>query len=214
MRILAEHLDVGLRDDLGEELHPLREAVLGGLRVERARLVALQRDVAALRAGLQDLGDVGGIVLVGDRRVDLVDQVLADGLDLLLEGGVAGAAPGGIGGDGDELLLRRVLEIERERARAHRRRRVGAEEPRHEQLGGEPAVAVAVREEDGVPLFELRQHGGGLGRDDDAGQDAAVVALDQFLRTCARTSPDRLACPGTGTRSDARSRRPWRRSSS
>ena len=76
---------------------------------------------------------------------------------------------------------RRVLEIERERARAHRRRGIGAEEPRHEQLGGEPAVAVAVREEDGVPLLELRQHGGGFGRDDDAGQDAAVVALDQLL---------------------------------
>ena len=181
MRVLAEHLDVGLRDDLGEELHALGEPVLRGLRVEGARLVALQRDVAALGARLQDLRDVGRVVLVGDRRVDLVDQILADLLDLLLERGVAGAAPGRVGRDRDELLLRRVLEIERERARTHRRRGVGAEEARHEQLGGEPAVAVAVRDEDRVPLFELRQHGGGLGRDDDAGQDAAIVALDQLL---------------------------------
>jgi hypothetical protein len=39
-----------------------------------------------------------------------------------------------------------------------------------------------VREEDGVPPLELRQHRSRLGRHDDAGQDVAVVSLDQLLR--------------------------------
>jgi hypothetical protein len=38
-----------------------------------------------------------------------------------------------------------------------------------------------VRDEDGVPLLELGQHRRGLGRDDDAGEDAAIVALNQLL---------------------------------
>ena len=139
------------------------------LRIEGTRFVALQRDIAALGAGLQDLGDVGRVVLVGDRRIDLVNEVLTDLLDLLLEGGVARAAPGGVGGDGNEFLFRRILEVEGKRARSHGRGCIGAEEPRHEQLGSEPAVAVAVRDEDGVPLFELRQHRCGLGRDNNAG---------------------------------------------
>jgi hypothetical protein len=43
-----------------------------------------------------------------------------------------------------------------------------------------------VRDEDGVPLLKLRQHRRGLGRDDDAGEDPAIVALDQLL-TLAHT---------------------------
>jgi hypothetical protein len=104
---------------------------------------------------LQDLGDVRRVVLVGNRRVDLVDEILADLLDLLLERSITRAAPGGVGGHSDELLLRRILEIERERARSHRRRRVGTKEAGHEQLGGQPAVAVAVRDEDRIPFLEL-----------------------------------------------------------
>src|SRR5205807_820290 len=120
------------------ELHALRKLVLRRLRIEGARFVALQRDIAALDARLQDLGDIGRVVLVRDRRVDLVDEVLAHALDLRLEGGVARASPGRVGGDGRELLLWRVLEVQGEGARVHRRRGVSAEKSRYEQLGGEP----------------------------------------------------------------------------
>src|SRR3984893_15661572 len=119
MASLPSTLNVRLRNDLGEELHALSEPVLRRLRIEGTRFVALERDIAAVGAGLQDLGDVGRGVLVGDRRIDLVDEVLTDLLDLLLEGGVARAAPGGVGGDGNELLFRRILKVEGKRARSH-----------------------------------------------------------------------------------------------
>src|ERR1700737_340030 len=40
-RILAEHFDVRLRNDLGEELHALSEPVLRRLRIEAPRSVPL-----------------------------------------------------------------------------------------------------------------------------------------------------------------------------
>ena len=163
-------------------LHLLGQAVLLRLGQEGVVVVALQHQEDGVGAGLADLGDVGRIVLGAGRREDLADELLLGLRRLLLEDLHAVVAPGVVEPQRIELLQLGAAQVERHRARAHRTRDVGAEEVRHQALGGQPAVAVVGRDEDRVPFGELRHHRQGLRRQRDAGQQAAVAALHHLLR--------------------------------